>query len=193
MTSLSQADVSAIVIIAIIVFYQARRTYALYQGTTYSTIRIFAFGTFTTIFFAFFAVETLYVAVSTWGSIALALIVPYAAIVVGFAFAIEPVVHRLVKFEDLGDGQVFYRLPIVVPLMTTVLFVIRVAVQIWVLGIASIATFTIPTSLPVDALVILIVFDLVYGISVGLLYGRGFGVRRAFLERGKVSPALPSQ
>ncbi len=193
MASLSQADTSALVVLAIIVLIMVRRTVALAQGAQYGPTRIFAYGGFSMFLFAFFAATTIYVAWGTWGPIGLALLAPYAAIVVGAALVAEPIVRRRVKFETRAGGAVYYRLPLIIPVLTLVLFVVRVAVEIWMFGLAAFASFAIPTSLSVGSLAILIAFDLVYGVSIGLLVGRGLGVRRAFLDRPKDAPApLPS-
>jgi hypothetical protein len=173
-------ETTGVIILAILVLIMIRRTYRLSQGTPYSTARVFGYGAFSTFLFVLFGASTIYVAVGTWGWIALALIAPYALVVVGAAWIARPRVQALVKFERQSDGQLYYRLPIVIPVLTLLLFVVRASVEILLFGLNALVTFTLPTSVSVGTLVILIAVDLVYGASIGLLYGRGLGVRAAY-------------
>jgi hypothetical protein len=183
MTTLSSADVSALVFLALIVLAMARRTVVLARGAPYSTARLFGYGGFSMVFFAAFAASTLYVAWGTWGPVALGLLAPYAGVVAGAALVAEPHVRQRVVFETRTSGLVYYRLPLLVPLLSMVLFVVRVGVELWMFGLTALTSFSIPTSLSPAALAILIGFDLLYGVSIGLLIGRGLGVRRAYLAR----------
>jgi hypothetical protein len=173
-------ETTGLIILAIIVLLLVRRTYRLSQGTPYSTTRVFGYGAFSTLVFVVFGASTIYVAVGTWGWTALALIAPYALVVLGAAWVARPRVQALVKFERRSDGQLYYRLPIVIPVVTLVLFVVRASVEVLLFGLNALVTFTLPTSVSVGTLVILIAVDLVYGSSIGLLYGRGLGVRAAY-------------
>jgi hypothetical protein len=177
-----------VIVLAIIVLIMVRRTYALSQGTPYSPTRVFSYGAFSTVVFAVLAASTIYVAVGTWGLVGLALVAPYALVVVLAASVAEPRVRRLVRFEDQPDGRLFYRLPLVIPVLTMVLFLVRVAVEILLFGLTAFLTFSFPTSLPFGALLVLIAVDLLYGGSIGLLYGRAFAVRAAFRERAEARP-----
>jgi len=185
----SPAITSGLVILAILVLFMARRTVALYYGSPYSPTRVFGYGAFQTFLFLFFAASTIYVALGTWGYVGFALVVPYALVVVGAAMAIEPRVRAHVKFETRSDGRVYYRLPIVIPLLTLILFIVRVSVEILLFGLAALFSFSFPTSLPVSALILLIAVDLLYGASIGFVYGRGLAVRAAFLARGPPAEA----
>lgn len=190
MGGLSSADTSAVVVLALLVLVLARRTYAVARGAPYSPTRVFAYGGFSAVLFVFFAASTIYVAAGAWGSVALALVAPYVAVVAGSAALAEPRIRRMVKFEERGDGQVYYRLPWVVPLLTLVLFVARASVEIWQLGLSAVASFSFPTSLPLEALGVLIAFDLLYGLSIGLLIGRGLAIRAAFNARASSAQPL---
>jgi hypothetical protein len=172
---------TGVFILALIVLLMVRRTYVLSQGTPYSPVRVFGYGAFSTILFVAFGASTIYVAVGTWGWIGLALIAPYAGVVVAAALIARPRVQALVKFERRADQQLYYRLPIIVPVLTLVLFIVRAAAEIYLFGLAALVTFTFPTSAPLGTLVVLIAVDLLYGVSIGLLYGRGLGVRAAYL------------
>jgi len=188
MASLSSADSSAIVVLAVIVLIMVRRTYALSQGTPYSPVRVFGFGGFSMLLFGFFAATTLYVAVGTWGPIGYALLAPYASVVVGAARVAEPRIRRLVTFEDRPGGPPYYHLPLIVPVLSLVLFLVRLAVELWMFGLSAIGSFSFPTSLPLAALEVLIAFDLLFGASIGLLIGRGLAVRQAFRDRDRPTP-----
>jgi hypothetical protein len=177
---------TGVIVLVLIALLMVRRTYALSQGTPYSPVRVFGYGAFSSFLFVAFGASTIYVAVGTWGWIGLALIAPYAGVVVGAALLVRPRVQALVRFERRNDQQLYYRLPIVIPVLTLVLFVVRASVEIYLFGLNALVTFTFPTSAPLGTLLILIAVDLLYGVSIGLLYGRGLGVRDAYLA----GPAL---
>ncbi len=191
MTTVSSNTLTTgIIVLAVIVIIMVRRTIALHSGTPYSGARVFGYGAFQTFLFLFFGASTIYVAYGTWGPIGLSLIAPYALVVIGAALVAEPRVRRRVQFETREGGQVYYRLPIVIPLITLVLFAVRLSVEIALFGLAAVFTFTFPTTLPLGALALLIVVDLLYGASVGILYGRGFAIRAAYRQRA-TPPAEP--
>lgn len=182
---------SALVVVAILVLIMVRRTYAIATGARYSTTRLFVFASFSTLIFVLFGATTVSVADGTWGSVALALVAPYAAVVVAAAWVAVPYVERRVHFEPRADGQLYYRLPVVVPVLSLVLFLTRLGVEVAVFGLATLASFSLPTSVSSTTLVILIAFDLLYGASVGLLFGRGLGVWKAHEARARASAPLP--
>jgi hypothetical protein len=189
MTSPTPTPIAAgVIILAILVLFMARRTYALSQGTPYTPGRVFAYGGFSTLLFAVLAASTIYVAAGTWGPIGLALVAPYALVVLSAAWVAEPRVRRLVRFEEHPDGRMYYRLPLVIPIITMVLFLVRVTIEILLFGLTAFFTFSFPSTLPLGSLLILIAVDLLYGGSVGLLYGRAFAVRAAFRERSASQP-----
>lgn len=190
-SSLTGADQTAILVLAVIVLLMARRTYALQQGTPYSTLRIFGYGAYSTALFVILAASTIYLAVGSWGPIAYALVGVYAVAIASIAWAVRPRVRRLVRFEMRPDGRLYYRLPVIVPALSLALFVVRVGVQIGLFGLASVATFTLPTSVGPGVLFVLIAADLLFGGSVGLLFGRALGIRGAhgeYATRPVVSP-----
>lgn len=191
MAVLSSADTSALIVLAVLVLLLARRTYRLAQGTPYSPARVFAYGGLSALLFGFFAASTIYVALGTWGNLAYALLAPYAVAVVGSAAFAEPRIRRLVRFEDREDGQTYFRLPLVVPVLTLVMFVVRASVEIWQFGLSAIGSLSFPTSLSLGALETLIAFDLLYGASIGLLIGRGVAIRTAFNARARPGQPLP--
>ncbi len=186
---------TSLIILAIIVLIVARRTYSMIQGARYSEVRLFAFGGFALVFFGAFAATTLYVALGVWGMIAWGLLGPYVLVVVAAAWVTAPHVRKVVRFERREGGQLYYRLPWVIPVLYLILFVARLGIEVVLFGTAALVTFSLPTSLPLVLLVILIGFDLLYGASLGLLFGRGIGVRRAHqdLARSDSLPAVPPE
>jgi hypothetical protein len=173
---------TSLIILAIIVLVVARRTYNMVQGARYSEARLFAFGIFALVLFGAFAATTLYVAIGVWGPLAWGLLGPYALVVVGTAWVTAPHVRNVVRFERREAGQLYYRLPWLIPVLYLVFFVARLGIEVVLFGVSALLTFTLPTSLPIALLVMLIGFDLLYGASLGLLFGRGFGIRRAHQE-----------
>jgi hypothetical protein len=185
---------TSLIILALFVLIIARRTYSMIQGAPYSEVRLFAFGIFAVVLFGAFAATTLYVAIGVWGMLAWALLVPYVLVILASAGVTAPHVRKVVRFERREGGQLYYRLPWLIPVLYLVLFVARLGVEIALFGIAALVTFSLPTSLPIDLLVVLIGFDLLYGASLGLLFGRGIGIRSAHqdLARSEASPVLPT-
>jgi hypothetical protein len=180
MTSISPSQAApAIAVLGIIVLALARRTYRLSTGVPYSPLGLFGYGGFSSILFVLFGASTLYVAVGTWGPVGLALVAPYAGVVALAAFVAKPRVERRVHFETREGGALYYRLPVVIPVLSLVLFGVRIAVEVVLLGLQVLVSFTVPSTLAPTALAILIGADLLYGSSVGLLIGRGLGVRGA--------------
>ena len=186
----------AFLILAILVLFMVRRTIRLVQGTRYSAARQFALTGFYVLLFVALAGGTIWVATSSWGIVGLGLVAPYAAVVVGAALLATPYVRRIVRFEQRAPGVWYYRLPWIVPALYVILFVVRLVLEVALFGPASVASFTLPTSVPTATLLILIAVDLLYGGSTGILLGRSFGVYYAHrdLERagGTGAPPLPS-
>ncbi len=195
---LSAGTEYSLAILVLIVVLVVRRTIRVMQGARYSTGRLFGFAAFAVIFFIGFAATTIYAALGSWGPVAWVLVAPYVATVVLVTLMAEPHVRRTVRFERGPDGAPLFRLPWLVPILYLVLFTARLAIEVVLFGVSSIFAPSVPTSLPTELLVVTIAFDLLYAVSVGLLFARGFGVRRAFLERGPpsadakaIAPAAP--
>jgi hypothetical protein len=189
MATLSSSDQSGLIVLAIIVLIMARRTYMLSQGARYGPTRIFAYGAFSMFLFAYLAGSTIYLAWAVWGPLALALLAPYLAIIAAAAWAFRPVVERHVKFETRADGAVYYRLPVILPVLTLVFFLARVGAEIALFGVGFIATLAIPAGVTSLSLAILIALDLLFGTSIGMLIGRGLGVRGAYAAQHPASDA----
>jgi hypothetical protein len=189
----SSADAStAVIVLLFIVLILARRTYLMVQGTRYSTGRLVAFGAFYVLLFVALAFTTLYAAVGTWGPDGVLLLAPYVAVPVLAAVLVVPYVRRIVRFERRDDGQWYYRLPGLIPVLYLTLFVFRILAEFAVFGIAGLAfSFPLPAPPSVGALEILIGVDLLFGFSLGLLVGRGIGVYRAHRDL-PAEPASPA-
>ncbi|MFZ0891279.1 MAG: hypothetical protein WB778_06235 [Thermoplasmata archaeon] len=186
---------TSLIILAIIVLVVVRRTYSMIQGAPYSEARLFAFGIFALVIFGAFAATTLYVAIGVWGSLAWVLLAPYALVVIGTAWFTAPHVRKVVRFERREGGQLYYRLPWLIPVLYLVFFVARLGIEVVLFGVSALLSFTLPTSLPVVLLVVLIGFDLLYGASLGLLFGRGIGIRKAHqeLDIAEGAPVVPPE
>ena len=180
--ALSPSATPELVLLLLFVFIVGRRTYAMLQGTRFSLGRVFAFAALYVLLFAALAFATLYSAVGTWGASAYSLLAPYVALPVVSALLIAPYVQRTVQFERRDDGQWYYRLTWQIPVAYLSLFVTRFIAEIVVYGPSS--AFALPPPAPpsTTALWILIGVDLLFGISLGLLVGRGWGVYRAYRE-----------
>ena len=172
-----------IVVLAILILLVGRRTYLNLYGARYTAGRMFAFLAYAVLFFVLFAGTTIYTAIGTWGTLAWTLVVPYLAVPAVAGALTLPHVRRAVQFEERADGQTYYRLPWMVPVLYLVLFTLRLVIEVVLFGFSAILSPTLPTSLPTGVLVVVIGFDLLYAVSVGLLVGRAMGVRQAYLER----------
>jgi hypothetical protein len=181
-----------IVFLVLIIIILARRTVLQLQGSRFSVGRLFVFAGFYTLLFVALAFATLYAATVTWGTSGYGLIVPYIAVpALGGVFA-APYIRRIVRFERRDDGEWYYRLSWHIPVLYLALFTARIVAEVAVFGLAGVE-FTIPPPAPpsTGALEILIGVDLLFGLSLGLLLGRGVGVFLAHRDL-PASPTGPS-
>ncbi len=184
---------TAYVVVALIVLVLVRRTFLMVQGARYSAPRIAAFSAFYLILYGALAGSTIAAAVGVWGDSALALVAAYAAVLVVATWVALPYVRRIVHFEERGPGVWYYRLPLLIPVLYLVLFVLRFAVEIVVFGPAVITNFVLP-AVPGTTLLLVVGVDLLYSVSTGLLVARGVGVyqaHRALTARTPTPPAPP--
>jgi hypothetical protein len=184
------------VVLIFIVLILARRTYAQIQGARYSVERLAVFAGFYVLLFAALAAGTLHAALAAWGTPAYLLIVPYAVVPAVSALVAAPYIERVVRFELRPDGIWYYRLSWHIPVLYLVLFVARIAAEVAVFGgSAVLVTFPPPSPPSVAALYLLVGVDLLFGVSLGLLIGRGLGVYRAHRALpptpGTAPPPLP--
>jgi len=198
----SGALTGELVVLALFVLIIVRRTVRLIQGAPYSTARMFGFAAVYVLLFVALAFSTLYSAVVFWGSAAYVLLLPYVAVPVLAGFLAVPYVRRVVRFEPRENGQLYYRLSWHIPVLYLVLFLGRLAAEVVVLGPSALILSFPPPAPPSDlAVEALIGVDLLFGVSLGLLLGRGVGVYLAHKDlpssdRGESpppSPPLPSR
>ena len=171
---------TTLIILAVIVFVVARRTYAQVAGATYSPVRLYGFAALAGVFFLLFASSTALLAFATWGGLAAIVIVADGVALAGCAVGARPQVQRAVRFETRPDGLVYYRLPWVIPVLYLVLFVARLGVEFLLLGPGAFGTFGGSSHVAPTVLLVLIGFDLLYAVSLGLLLGRAAGVSAAY-------------
>lgn len=179
----------ALVLLVVIVLIIVRRTYRQIQGTPYSTGRLFGFGGFTALLFVLLAFGTIYAAVATWGSVAYGLLVAYVAVPAAAAVVAAPYVQRVVRFEHRENGQWYYRLSWHIPVLYLALFVVRIVAEVAIFGLSAVLAYPPPTPSSVAVLAVLIGVDLLFGVSFGLLVGRGIGVYRAHRALPPSAPA----
>jgi hypothetical protein len=172
---------AAAVFLVLIVLVVARRTYRQIYGAPYSTGRLFVFAGFYVLLFGFLAFGTLYAAVALWGPDAFLLLVAYGAVPTAAAVLAAPYVERVVRFERRPNGAWYYRLSWHVPVLYLGLFITRIAAEIAIFGLSAVLiSFPPPAPPSMAALAILMGVDLLFGLSLGLLVGRGVGVYRAY-------------
>lgn len=181
-----------LIVLAVFVLILARRTVGQLRGARYSASRLFGFAGLYILLFVALAAATLYAAVTSWGEEAYLLLVPYGAVPVVGAYLAAPYVRRIVRFELRADGQWYYRLSWHVPVLYLSLFVGRIVAEIAVFGLSAVLiTFPPPAPPSSAAVFILVGVDLLFGLSLGLLVGRGIGVFRAYRDLPSRSGAPP--
>jgi hypothetical protein len=177
MAGLSPSDTGLVVVLVLIVFIMARRTYMLVHGTVYSPERL-------AIFSAFYLALYLLAIYSTFTSLPLYSTALDGVLLVAAALIAIPYVERIVVLELRADGQWYYRLPVLIPVLYLVLFVLRLGLDIAVLG-QDPFDFTLgaPLSLTPTQSILLTVVDALFSISTGILVGRSIAVYRAHQKR----------
>ncbi len=186
-----------VIVILLIVALLVRRTVLQMQGTRYSAGRVFGFGAFYVLIFGLLGAGTILAAVVAWGTVAYSLIALYVAVPVVGALLAAPYIQRIVRFDRRQGGAWYYELPWHVPVLYLVLFIIRFGAEIVIFGPSAFFIeypVVVPSTL---ALVVLVVVDILFGASLGLLLGRAFGVYRAYnvlpeATTGPPSPPLSS-
>lgn len=188
-----------LVLLAVILLILARRTIRQIQGALFSVGRMVVFAAFYVLLFVALAFTTLYAAVVTWGSNAYLFLVPYIVIPALAAYFAAPYVRKVVRFERRENGAWYYRLSWHVPVLFLALFAARLVAEVAVFGLSGIVISLPPPPPPsVAALDVLIGVDLMFGVSLGLMVGRGVGVVRAHRDlppeptASPPSPPLPS-
>jgi hypothetical protein len=178
-TGLSNTDVTTLVFVALIVLVVARRVVGMVRGVPVRPERMFAFAALYSGLFVL-VIASSYAQLPAW-SYAID-----AAVAVVAAFAATLAVQQRVVVE-WRDGQWYYRLGMAIPVLYLTLFVVRIALELLVLGVSP---FAPPSTTPLSgtAEVTLAVIDALFAFSTGLLVGRTLGV---YLEYRKLSRAGP--
>jgi hypothetical protein len=196
---ISSTETTALVVLVLLVLVLGRRTVRQLSGTRYSASRLYGFAGLYVLLFGVLAFATLYAAVATWGWAAYGLIPVYVAVPVVAAVLAAPHVRKVVRFERRDGGELYYRLSWQVPVLYLALFLTRIVAEVAVFGLAGVgASYPPPAPPSASGLVILVVVDLLFGVSLGLLIGRGVGVYQArqelppATESPASSPPLPS-
>jgi len=181
-------ELAFLVVLALVL---ARRTYAVITGALFSVPRLTLFAGLYVLLFVALAYGTVFSALAYWGPIAYLLVVAYVAVPVVSAYLATLHVERVVRFEQRGGNQWYYTLSWPSAVAYLVLFLVRIVAEFAVYGPAAFTlTFPPPPTPSQGALVILLVVDLLFGVSMGLNVGRSIGVSRAY-QRLPKSPAPP--
>jgi hypothetical protein len=181
MASGSPGETGYLLLLAIVVIILVRRFYRLVQGTVVSTGRLVGFAAFYLVLFAF-------VLLSGYAGVPYYALIADGAIVVVATLIAAPYVERIVRFELRADGQWYYRLGLLIPGLYLVLFGVRLAIDVLLIGENP---FAPPTNISLSPLqlILLIVVDALFAFSTGLLVGRSVGVYRAFQRQPRTPPA----
>jgi hypothetical protein len=166
--TLSGADESALVFLALIVLIIGRRVAMMVRGAPVRTERILATAVLFSALFVLVLAES-YFQVPWWTyAIDAAVLAVTIVLTIGY-------VRRHVVFEQ-RDGAWYYRLHPVIVVAYLVLFVVRLALDLVVLGINPFAPPTSGPALAGTTLVLVAVVDALFSLSTGLLIGRSVGV-----------------
>lgn len=174
-------------LLALIAALVGVRTVRMMRGAPVSGARLVGFGLLYVVLFA--SVLLVDVALLPWYSYALDAV----AIVAAIAVAV-PYVGRRVVLERRPDGQWVYRLGALLPVVYLVLFLVRILVDLLLVGASP---FGGPTGsggsvvLSPTAAGALIAVDALFSFSAGLLLGRNVAVYVAYRRRLRGGPAAP--
>lgn len=172
-----------LVVTALVLFLVLRRAYRMYLGTPLRPVQLFALSAlYVALFVLLAAFESL--PLLPWWSTVLDLPVGVAAAVVAFEY-----VDRRVQIYRAGEVWMF-RIGLLVPVVYVGLFVLRLVLELVVVGINPFAgSPTLPVLTPFEADV-LIGVDALFAFSTGLVVGRNVGVYRSY-ERHRRSAGAP--
>jgi len=183
--ALSGADATSVVLFAIIVLIIVRRVIGMVRGSAVRPARMFAVAALLVGLLAF----TLLLSngqLPVW-----AYAVDAAVLVVASVLATGWVRRRVVL--DWKDGAWTYRLGPLLPVVYLVLFVVRLTLDIVVLGTNPFAgTPPSPAPLTGYTLGIVAVVDALFAFSTGLLVGRTVGVYLEYRARSAAGPPSPA-
>jgi hypothetical protein len=181
--AISPTDLSSTVFfVAVIALVYVRRILLSISGTPVSGTRLALYSVFVGVLFAL-AIVTGYSIVPWYLYPALG-----AAVVAAF-FVAEPYVRSRVVVEERGAGRWVYRLSPIVPLVYVLLFVVRLLLDLFVLNLDPLVSSFGPVTVSAGAAAVLVVIDVLFALSTGLVLGRNVGVYRAYAARLRGPPA----
>ena len=159
------------------------RTYRLVTGARLSVARLAVFTAFYLVLFALLVGE------------AYSLVPVYflgidALIVVATTVLALPYVRRAVTVTQRPDGQWYYRMGPIIPVVYLVLFLVRMGIDVAVLN-ESVAGPPVSTSLSVSGQIALLVVDALFAFSTGLLTARSIGVYQEYRSAAPHAPGSP--
>lgn len=178
---LTSAQATEIAVTLLIVLIVGRRVVGMVQGTVLSVPRLFGFAA---LFVALWVIVVFgSLPTPPWYSLLADLVAVVATVVTS-----TPLVERRVVLEHRPNGDWIYKLPVVVPALYLGLFVVRVVVELFVVGTTPFGGGATVMLSPTQS-AILEVVDALFSISVGLLVARSWAVYRRFRRETSVTPA----
>lgn len=180
----TSAQATEIAVTLLIVLIVGRRVVGMVQGTVLSVPRLFGFAA---VFVALWGI-VIFGSIPTppWYSL-----LDDVVAVVATALIATPLVERRVVLEHRPNGDWVYKLPVVVPALYLGLFVIRVVVELFVVGTTPFGGASTVTLSPTQSGILQVV-DVLFSISVGLLVARSWAVYRRFRKANSGSSGGPA-
>jgi hypothetical protein len=179
--ALTNSDVTTLVFVAIFALLLGRRIVAMVRGTPVRPERMFAFA-------ALFAAVFVLVLLTSASQLPPWTYAVDAAIAVVSTVGSAVIVRRRVVME-WRDGRWFYRLGAVIPALYLGLFALRLALDTVVLGVNPFGGAPgSPVPLSGTALLTVVVIDVLFAFSTGLLVGRTIGVYLRYREKLAAGP-----
>jgi hypothetical protein len=189
MVSRRRSDEEFLVILVLVAVLGIRRTYRMATGASASPGRLAAVTGFYLVIFALAVVEDLYAFPFYFLFVEVALLVAGAIVTALY-------VRRVVTIAPHPTWGYSYRLGYALPLVYLGLFLVRIAVDVFVVGLPTVS----PTGAVVTPTVTGLTLDLVaavdalFSVSAGIVTGRSIGVYLALREnRAQAKAPLPSQ
>jgi hypothetical protein len=193
---ISQGTVEALVFVAFIGFIILRRTYLLTQGVRVSVWRLVALPV---VYVAIYAIELGAIGYAGVGSsvaddLYISFAVDAALVVAGTFVAYGYTLRHVTLYHQEGDSEWSYRLGALLPVVYVVLFFVRVAIELVVLGESPFNAPTTQSSIGVSTVVLYFLFavDALWGVSTGFLVGRSVAVYHEWQERRKETVVAPA-
>ncbi|MCI4326183.1 MAG: hypothetical protein L3K16_00885 [Thermoplasmata archaeon] len=180
--SLNSSDAGPIVLLILIAVIIGRRVVLMVRGTQVRPGRMFAIAAF---YVALFGLTI----ASSFNELPVWTYVVDIAVVVAASIGATVLVQKRVVVE-WKDGMWMYRLGALIPAIYLTLFVVRLALDLFVLNVNPFDFTTLPSPAPLTGtpLVIVVLVDVLFAFSTGLLVGRTLGV---YLEYRKFAKAGP--